>query len=263
MGFVALVADVEERVQMQEKLKAAIAVRDEFLSRAEQQLRALAGHIQTVREDERAELAREIHDVLGQDLTGLKMDAAWLVRRLAQGETVSSAQRGLLLSRLESMLVQMDASIVNARRIATRLRPGLLDNLGLVAALEWQCREFQDRPGIAVRWCGPAGGACHRIRRARRRSSGSRRSSSPTSPGTRGPGTRRSSWPPKAARADARGAGRWPGHHPAGSAGRPLLGLLGIRERALAAGGDCVIEGTAGQGTSVCLRIPWPAAEAR
>jgi PAS domain S-box-containing protein len=121
------------------------------LALSEHRLRTLAIHLQSVREEERTQLAREIHDVLGQELTGLKMDAAWVTRRLKQPEIA----RDTVIDRLNTMGLSIDSAITNVRRIATDLRPGALDDLGLVSALEWQAREFERRSGLSVRFVAP------------------------------------------------------------------------------------------------------------
>jgi PAS domain S-box-containing protein len=107
----------------------------------EEQLRALTAHLESVREDERAGIAREIHDVLGQALTAIKMDIAWVARRVA------ASSLGDVPDRLRSMSEATDEIIEAVRRISAELRPGVLDDLGLVAALEWQARDFEARTG--------------------------------------------------------------------------------------------------------------------
>ena len=105
----------------------------------EDQLRELSAHVESVREDERTGIAREIHDVLGQALTALKMDLAWLARRTTGQEP--------LLEKLHAMSEATDEIIQQVRRISTELRPGVLDDLGLLAAIEWQAQEFEGRTG--------------------------------------------------------------------------------------------------------------------
>jgi signal transduction histidine kinase len=116
------------------------------LAASETELRALAGRLLSVREEERARLAREIHDVLGQALTGLKMDVTWVTRRLGEVMTVPAP----VAERLHEMTGHLDDLIHTARRIATDLRPAVLDDLGLVAALEWQSAEYERRHGVTV-----------------------------------------------------------------------------------------------------------------
>jgi signal transduction histidine kinase len=111
----------------------------------EDQLRDLSAHIESALEDERAGIAREIHDEIGQALTALKMDVAWIARRA--GEAVESLPRGALLEKLGAMSALTDGIIHQVRRISAELRPGVLDDLGLVAAIEWQAQEFEARTG--------------------------------------------------------------------------------------------------------------------
>jgi PAS domain S-box-containing protein len=110
----------------------------------EEQLQALPGRVERVREEERSGIAREIHDELGQVLTGLKMDVAWVGRRLTSPEGISPDE---LRERLDGMSELIDETINQVRRISAELRPGVLDHLGLLAACEWQAQEFQKRTG--------------------------------------------------------------------------------------------------------------------
>lgn len=117
------------------------------MKRAEQELRAsseqlrnLAAHLLSVREEERARISREVHDELGQSLTAVKMDLAWLAGRLPR-------RNGQMLKRIRSTRQLADSIIQSIRRISTELRPAVLD-LGLAAAVEWQVQEFQARSGI-------------------------------------------------------------------------------------------------------------------
>ena len=117
------------------------------MKRAEQALRAsseqfrnLAAHLLSVREEERARISREVHDELGQSLTAVKMDLAWLAGRMPRGN-------GEMLKRIRSTSQLADTIIQSIRRISTELRPAVLD-LGLAAAVEWQVQEFQARYGV-------------------------------------------------------------------------------------------------------------------
>jgi PAS domain S-box-containing protein len=110
------------------------------LRASSEQSRNLAARLLSVREEERTRIAREIHDELGQALTAVKIDLAWLAGRLPR-------RNASLLERIRSTLDLADSIIQSVRRISTELRPGILD-LGLAAAVEWQAQEFQDRTGI-------------------------------------------------------------------------------------------------------------------
>jgi len=130
-----LVRDVSPQVKAMQQLRDS-----------EEQLRRLSGYLQEAREQERATIAREIHDELGQSLTGLKMDVAWIEQRVAKGEDGPTRQR--LLDKARGMSDLIDVTIQAVRRIATELRPGMLDDLGLIPAIEWQVGEFTKRTGI-------------------------------------------------------------------------------------------------------------------
>jgi signal transduction histidine kinase len=113
----------------------------ERLRESEENLRALAVRMRSVREDEQIRIAREIHDELGQALTGLKMDLTWLMGKLL-------ADQKPLTKKIKSMFRLIDATIHSVRKIASGLRPDLLDEVGLAAAIGWQARDFQLRTGI-------------------------------------------------------------------------------------------------------------------
>jgi PAS domain S-box-containing protein len=107
----------------------------------DEQLRALAGRIESAREDERTTIARDIHDQLGQALTALKLDIGWLRRRIDAAP---------LVDKLEDMSRNADEVLRSVRRISADLRPGVLDDLGLRAAIEWQAEEFERRTNTRV-----------------------------------------------------------------------------------------------------------------
>ncbi len=117
----------------------------EKLTKTVSQLHALSNHLQTIREEERAAIAREIHDELGQRLTGLKMELFLLKKqaRLNAPDYARSASE-----RLGGALEQIDETIHQVRAIASNLRPSALDSLGLAPALEWLCQDFQSRYGV-------------------------------------------------------------------------------------------------------------------
>jgi PAS domain S-box-containing protein len=116
------------------------------LRTSEEQLRALAARLQSIREEERTDISRRIHDELGHAMTGIKMDLAWFVKNLP--DRLNAAEE--LTERAETMTHLLDRTISTTRKIATELRPGLLDHLGLCAAVEWQAEQFESRTGTAV-----------------------------------------------------------------------------------------------------------------
>ncbi len=127
------------------RLESEVAERKEAQRRLEEsqaQLRRLSAHLQAAREEERLRIAREVHDELGQALAGLKMDVAWLQR--AQNGALGDA----VTQKLEDMARLIDATVHTVRRISAELRPAMLDDLGLAAAIEWQLDEFRARTGL-------------------------------------------------------------------------------------------------------------------
>ncbi len=128
--FFHMITDITDRKQAEEQLKTS-----------REELRNLSAHLESVREEGRKHIAREIHDELGQLLTALKIDLSWLVKRM-------SKEQELLLEKTKSMSELVDMAIQTVQRVSTELRPGVLDDLGLVAALEWQAAEFEKRTQI-------------------------------------------------------------------------------------------------------------------
>lgn len=117
------------------------------LERSERELRALAARLTSVREDQLAHIAHEIHDDLGQQLTGLTMDIAWATRRLA----VPDAEKlRAVVERLGQMAHAIDGMMVAMRRLATELRPRVLDHLGFVAAVESHAQALAARSELAI-----------------------------------------------------------------------------------------------------------------
>jgi len=117
---------------------------------SEEQLRALSAKIHSAREEEGTRIAREIHDELGGALTGLKWDLEGMDSNLqaVNGNSAIAAVR----KQITSMTGLIESTINTVRRISAELRPGVLDDLGLVAAIEWQAQQFQKRTGLKVHW---------------------------------------------------------------------------------------------------------------
>lgn len=125
-----IVIDVTARLKAEEEI---ISSRDK--------LKKLSEHLQTAREEERAAIAREVHDDLGQSLTALKMELVWLKKN-------RDADDKVVTDKLNSMVEIVNQTIKTIQRLGTELRPKLLDDLGLISAIEWQASEFQKRFGI-------------------------------------------------------------------------------------------------------------------
>ena len=128
--------DFSERVKAQEKIKETT-----------EQLRLLTAHLQSVREEERKRIGREIHDELGQQLTAIKMDIAWIDKKTPEDAV-------LLKTKLKNVITLLDGSNQSIRRILSELRPGVLDNHGLLDALTWLSRQVTSTTGIPVQFNG-------------------------------------------------------------------------------------------------------------
>lgn len=136
----AIVNDVTEKLRVEAEIKSSY-----------QQLQELTGHLQHVIEEERTRISREVHDELGQLLTGLKMDASWILKKLAPDDAG-------VRNKVSEMIALIDETVKSVRRISSELRPGILDDLGLAAALEWLGQEFEKRTGIACSFDNRAAG---------------------------------------------------------------------------------------------------------
>jgi PAS domain S-box-containing protein len=238
-------AELEERVaQRTSELQAAIAQ----LENSRAQLLLLTQHEQTRREEDRARMAREVHDELGQALTGLKMDLAWLQKH-------TGPKQKDLLQKFRDMSALVDTTIQGVRRIATELRPGMLDDLGLVPAMEWQLQEFQKRSGIRCRFASSLEEVAlnaeettvlfrifqEALTNVARHAAASR--VEVTLDEEQG-----------YVRLQVQDNGR--GITDSEVNGSRSFGLLGMRERVLLRSGDFAIHGTPGQGTTLVIRLP-------
>lgn len=128
--FLTVVRDLTERKKVQEQLESSY-----------KEIRQLTDHLQKIREEERKNIAREIHDELGQQLTVLKMDISWLNKRITNADELTS-------QKLKNLADMLNGTVKSVRRISSELRPSLLDDLGLVATMEWQLKEFEEHSGI-------------------------------------------------------------------------------------------------------------------
>ncbi|RYF95986.1 MAG: PAS domain-containing sensor histidine kinase, partial [Chitinophagaceae bacterium] len=135
--YCAFIRDITERKREGERLRESY-----------EEIRRLASHLQDVREEERLIISREIHDQLGQQLTIMKMDINWLKKRTMLAVNDATKEK------MDELNLMMDDMIKTVRKIATDLRPSLLDDLGLGAALEWHLSEFEKRAGIDVHYEG-------------------------------------------------------------------------------------------------------------
>jgi signal transduction histidine kinase len=252
-GYEAGAVDYLVKPLVPEVLKSKIAVfvelynKNESLRASEESLRALAARLQSVREEERARIAREIHDHLGQALTGLKMDLTWLNGRLPAQKNVAE--------KMESMFKLIDDTIQSVRKLATLLRPEVLDQLGLAAAVGWQARDFQMRTGVRCKVSLPsepvAAGpelstAAFRIFQELLTNVARHAAATRVEVAMRA----------ETGRLVLEVLDNGKGIPQADLGGSKSLGLLGMRERAMAFGGSIDFAGTAGKGTRVTVVLP-------
>jgi PAS domain S-box-containing protein len=212
-----------------------------------QQLRALAARLDAIREEERRLIAREIHDRVGQELTALKLDLVWLRSHIDDPEAARRA------ARMEELL---DSTLETTRRVSADLRPVLLDELGLTAAVDWQARDFETRTGVPCAVAAPRDGAplaepraalaLYRILQEAlvnvTRHAGAAHVWITLTPDGRDLVL--------TVEDDGRGI------TPEDLARPSALGLLGMRERALVVGGTVTVERREEKGTKVTTRVP-------
>ena len=136
--FAGVIAFTSRRLERTDLSRARA---EEGLHASRERLRELSGHIQIMQEEERLRIAREVHDELGQSLTALKMDVSMLRSQVPQTEDMER--------RTSSIIRLVNSTIRSVQRISSELRPSILDDLGLAAAIEWQAREFEKRSGVA------------------------------------------------------------------------------------------------------------------
>ena len=222
---------------------------EDLLVLQREQLRALAERLQWVREEDRKKVARDLHDQIGQILTAIKMDMTWMTRHLPESE-------GEVLSRLKESIQLIGDGVKAVRTICSGLRPGVLDDLGLAAAIEWQASEFASRNGVLCQVSvppvdlhldGDRATATFRIfqecmtnviRHAQAKSVRIDLSQEEES---------------ILLVVEDDGIGF---HEPDFSSTFGSLGLLGMKERAQFCGGDVQIFSTPGKGTTVTVRVP-------
>ena len=222
------------------------------LRETNQQLRALSSSLQEVREQERSRIAAELHDELGQQLTGLKLELSWFATRMKEG-------RPPTIEQVDAMRHQLDGTIGSVRRIATELRPRVLDDLALGEALAWQAREFARRSGLevdvqlaAVDHVADAPTATALFRIVQESLTNIARHAHATKVQVR------LEHDEHALRLSIHDDGR--GLARTGGGG---LGLVSMRERALALGGRLAVTGAPGAGTTVEVVLPLYARDGR
>ena len=246
-GIVIFSEEITERKKAEEE-----RLRSEKVALQRQQLQALAVRLQQVREEERKMVARDLHDQIGQILTTIKMDMTWVVRHLPRSKDD-------VHERLAKSIEMINDGVRSVRKICSGLRPGILDDLGLSAAIEWQANEFASRTGIPCQVTVPPDElhldgdrttAIFRIFQecltnvARHAEARSVRASLREQDGDL----------LLVVQDDGKGFTE------AGIAGS--LGVLGMRERAQACGGSVQVSSSSGKGTTVTACVPVHAASA-
>lgn len=131
----------------------------ERLRQSHEGLRALSERLRAAREEEGARIAREVHDGVGQILTALRLDVGWLERQLQSLAVPAAAARAALAGKLQDMSQLLDLASDAVHHVIGELRPGILDELGLAAAVEWYVAEFEKRTGIPCRLVDDMAGA--------------------------------------------------------------------------------------------------------
>jgi signal transduction histidine kinase len=138
-------SDITERLRTEKALRES-----EKMALQREQFQALAERLRRAREEERTRVARDLHDQIGQILTAIKLDLTWMSRRLPQGNDEFQ-------DRMKGAIGLINDGVQSVRRICSGLRPAVLDDLGLAAAIEWQASEFASRTGIYCAVTVPAG----------------------------------------------------------------------------------------------------------
>jgi signal transduction histidine kinase len=142
--------DITERKKTEEELKKVNKELEAITDSVTRELRTVSGHLEKIREEDRSRIAREIDDQIGQLLTGLKMDIVSV--RKAKNARVDSPE---IQQKFETIVQMLDEAVVSVRKIASDLRPSILDDFGLIDALEWHSNEFTKRSGISVEFSYP------------------------------------------------------------------------------------------------------------
>jgi signal transduction histidine kinase len=206
-----------------------------------------------VREKERADISREIHDVLGQGLIGLKIEISRLARILSESE--SESMRRSTSDRFNDVMRLLDENITAVKNISTELRPRVLDMLGLSAAVEWQCQEFERRtrtscschlPNEDIQFGDQQATALFRITQEALTNVARHALAKHV--------TVELSIVDGSARLSVQDDGKGIAEGEVSASGS--LGLLGMRERAEMLGGQLTVDGGPGRGTVVCATVP-------
>ncbi|MBI3137617.1 MAG: PAS domain S-box protein [Sphingobacteriales bacterium] len=238
MGATGILTDITERKK-----------NEQAIGETARQLRELSAHLQDIREEERTAIAREIHDELGQQLTVLKIDFSWLESRLSLGDN-----NKLLADKFSDISDLLDRAVKTVRRMSTSLRPSMLDDLGLVATIDWYLADFGRRANLKTEFIHSSEEfeMPDKMRTALFRIF----QESVTNVIRHAEATtvvvelkREGAY----IRLSIKDNGK--GFDTRSVSGKRTLGLLGMKERSLLMGGECSIESIPGMGTTVSVQM--------
>ena len=243
IGYEGTVENITERKLAEQRLRDTL-----------DQVRMLSGKVATVQEEERTRIARELHDELGVGLTCLKIDLSRLHTMISEQTGVRALKK--VRSRIPSMIEQIDTTIASVQRLVTELRPAILDDLGLVAAIEWQCQDFQKRTGIPCTCVTSADDIAVEPERATALFRICQEALTNTA--------RHAQSTAVTIKLESRSdslqlvvADNGAGISDAKLSDCRSLGLLGMKERVALLGGELSIQGHPGKGTTVTARLPY------
>lgn len=243
VGYEGTVENITERKSVEKRLQDTLG-----------QVRMLSGRVAKVQEEQRTRIARELHDELGVGLTCLKIDLSRLQAIVTEGG--GAKVRKKVGDKIRSMSEQIDTTIASVQRLVTELRPAILDDLGLVAAIEWQCQDFQKRTGIPCTCATSADDINTNPERATALFRICQEALTNTA--------RHAQATAVTIKLESRSdclelvvADNGVGISDAEVSDRRSLGLLGMKERAALLGGEITIQSHPGRGTTVTACLPW------
>lgn len=244
VGYEGTVEDITQRKLAEQRLRATL-----------DQVRTLSGRVATVQEEERTRIARELHDELGGGLTCLKIDLSRLTTTV--GDDIGADAGAKLDHKIRSMIEQIDTTIASVQRLVTELHPSVLHDLGLVAAIEWQCQDFRMRTGIPCICVTSADDIAMEPERATALFRICQEALTNTARHAQATAVtvKLESWNNYSLRLVV--ADNGVGIPDKKVSDRRSLGLLGMKERAALFGGEVTIQGHPGKGTTVtgCLSV--------
>ncbi len=235
--ILAIARDITERRKAEQALEESYRA-----------IRRLTEHLQNIREEERTSIAREIHDELGQQLTVMMMDVSWLDKKIST-ENIAARKK------VNDLLGLLDNTVKSVRRISTELRPSLLDDLGLVAAMELHLKEFGQRSGIKTVFTAPE----DELQLTNQEKNNLFRifQESLTNVARHSKAKNvKVSLEMKSEKISMQIEDDGIGFDEQKASGKETLGVLGMKERAVVMGGEYIISGKPGKGTVILVMVP-------